>query len=70
MIGVEATKTTATWWTIPEAARFLGIGRAAVLTAIDQGRLTARKLPGSYVRVLAADVAALSEECTSGRVSR
>jgi excisionase family DNA binding protein len=55
------------WWTVPRAAEYLGVGTRAVQTLVDQGKVTSRLVPGSYVRVLASDVIAVADQCTTTR---
>lgn len=53
------------WVSIPQAAELLGIGERAVRNLIADGRLTCRSVPGSFPRVLKAEVIDLAEKCTA-----
>ena len=53
------------WISFREARRRLAIGPDAFAALVDAGRLTVRRVPGSWGRVLAVEVDRLAVECTT-----
>jgi hypothetical protein len=62
--SIMAKSARTEWMSVPAAARLLGIGTSSVLVLIAEGRLTTRKIPPSYQRILRAEVEALAEAST------